>query len=76
MHKYLKTDFNYERFYFFMRYFLFQLSFNNLNEWFDEIDKHVSKDVIKILIGNKMDMETDKVVDYTAAEVSIIKCFI
>lgn len=57
-----------------MRYFLFQLSFNNLNEWFDEIDKHVSKDVIKILIGNKMDMETDKVVDYTAAEVSIIKC--
>lgn len=45
-----------------------QLSFNNLNEWFDEIDKHVSKDVIKILIGNKMDMETDKVVDYTAAE--------
>lgn len=73
MHKYLKTDFNYERFYFIMRYFLFQLSFNNLNEWFDEIDKHVSKDVIKILIGNKMDMETDKVVDYTAAEVSIIK---
>lgn len=57
-----------------MRYFLFQLSFNNLNEWFDEIDKHVSKDVIKILIGNKMDMETGKVVDYTAAEVSIIKC--
>lgn len=51
-----------------MRYFLFELSFNNLNEWFDEIDKHVSKDVIKILIGNKMDMETDKVVDYTAAE--------
>lgn len=74
MHKYLETDFNYERFYFIMRYFLFQLSFNNLNEWFDEIDKHVSKDVIKILIGNKMDMETDKVVDYTAAEVSIIKC--
>lgn len=76
MHKYLETDFNYERFYFIMRYFLFQLSFNNLNEWFDEIDKHVSKDVIKILIGNKMDMETDKAVDYTAAEVSIIKCFI
>lgn len=74
MHKYLETDFNYERFHFIMRYFLFQLSFNNLNEWFDEIDKHVSKDVIKILIGNKMDMETDKVVDYTAAEVSIIKC--
>lgn len=55
---------------------MFQLTFNNLNEWFDEIDKHVSEDVIKILIGNKMDMETDKVVDYTAAEVSIIKCFI
>lgn len=45
-----------------------QESFSNLNEWFDEIDKHVSKDVIKVLVGNKVDMETEKVVDYTAAE--------
>lgn len=59
-----------------MRYFLFQLFFNNLNEWFDEIDKYVSKDVIKVFIGNKMDMEIDKVVDYIVVEVSIIKCFI
>lgn len=76
MYKYFEIDFNYERFYFIMRYFLFQLFFNNLNEWFDEIDKYVSKDVIKIFIGNKMDMEIDKVVDYIVVEVSIIKCFI
>lgn len=76
MYKYFEIDFNYERFYFIMRYFLFELFFNNLNEWFDEIDKYVSEDVIKIFIGNKMDMEIDKVVDYIVVEVSIIKCFI
>lgn len=51
---------------------MFQESFSNLNEWFHEIDKHVSKDVIKVIVGNKVDMETEKVVNYTAAEVSMI----
>lgn len=32
-------------------------SFENINKWLRNIDDHASKDVIKMLIGNKCDME-------------------
>ena len=39
-------------------------SFNNLNTWLIEIEKNASKNVYKILIGNKNDLEKDRKVTY------------
>lgn len=39
-------------------------SFNNLNSWLIEIEKNASKNVYKILIGNKSDLEKDRKVTY------------
>ena len=35
-------------------------SFQNLNSWLIEIEKNASKNVYKILVGNKCDMEGDR----------------
>ena len=35
-------------------------SFQNLNSWLIEIEKNASKNVYKILVGNKCDMENDR----------------
>ena len=35
-------------------------SFQNLNTWLIEIEKNASKNVYKILVGNKCDMENDR----------------
>ena len=35
-------------------------SFQNLNTWLIEIEKNASKNVYKILVGNKSDMENDR----------------
>ena len=35
-------------------------TFENLNSWLMEIEKNASKDVYKILVGNKCDMESDR----------------
>ena len=32
-------------------------SFNNLNNWLAEIEKNANKNVVKVLIGNKCDLE-------------------
>ena len=39
-------------------------SFQNLNSWLIEIEKNASKNVYKILVGNKKDMESDRKVTY------------
>ena len=39
-------------------------SFQNLNSWLIEIEKNASKNVYKILIGNKNDMEKDRKVTF------------
>ena len=39
-------------------------SFQNLNTWLIEIEKNASKNVYKILVGNKCDMENDRKVTY------------
>lgn len=39
-------------------------SFNNLNTWLIEIEKNASKNVYKILIGNKCDLESERKVTY------------
>ena len=39
-------------------------SFQNLNSWLIEIEKNASKNVYKILVGNKKDMESERKVTF------------
>ena len=39
-------------------------SFNNLNAWLIEIEKNGNKDVFKLLIGNKNDLEEERKITY------------
>jgi small GTP-binding protein len=39
-------------------------SFNNLNSWLIEIEKNANKNVYKILIGNKCDLEDKRKISY------------
>ena len=41
-----------------------QDSFDCLNNWLIEIEKNASKNIIKILVGNKCDMENERKVSY------------
>lgn len=46
-----------------------QESFNNVKQWLEEIDRYACDNVNKLLVGNKSDLHTKKVVDYTTAKV-------
>ncbi|ORX65010.1 small GTP-binding protein [Basidiobolus meristosporus CBS 931.73] len=45
-----------------------QDTFSNVKQWLQEIDRYASEGVNKLLVGNKSDLTSKKVVDYTAAE--------
>ncbi|KAI3850741.1 hypothetical protein MKW98_030801 [Papaver atlanticum] len=42
----------------------YQESFNNVKQWLSEIDRYASENVNKLLVGNKCDMTTNRVVSY------------
>lgn len=48
---------------------MLQESFNNVKQWLLEIDRYASESVNKLLVGNKSDLTTKKVVDNTTAKV-------
>lgn len=47
-------------------------TFTNVKQWLQEIDRYASEGVNKLLVGNKSDLTSKKVVEYTVAKVSIL----
>lgn len=45
-----------------------QDSFNDVKQWLEEIERYASDQVNKLLVGNKCDLITKKVVEYEAAK--------
>jgi Ras-related protein Rab-1A len=43
-------------------------SFNNVRTWLNEIDKYACENVNKLLVGNKCDLKTKKVVEFDFAK--------
>nr|XP_015806280.2 ras-related protein ORAB-1 [Nothobranchius furzeri] len=45
-----------------------QESFNNVKQWLDEIDRYACENVSRLLVGNKSDLVSKKVVDAASAQ--------
>uniref|UniRef100_V9LEA5 Ras-related protein Rab-1A-like protein n=1 Tax=Callorhinchus milii TaxID=7868 RepID=V9LEA5_CALMI len=45
-----------------------QESYNNIKQWLQEIERYASENVNRLLVGNKCDLLSKKVVDYTVAK--------
>jgi len=45
-----------------------QVSFNNARQWLTEIERYACGQVVKLLVGNKSDLTTKRVVDYVTGK--------
>ena len=50
-------------------------SFMNVTNWLQEIDLHGQENVVKLLVGNKADLTSEREVSYDTAKVSIYPLF-
>ena len=48
-----------------------QESFNNVKQWLEEIERYACENVSKLLVGNKSDLVSRKVVDFSTAKVAV-----
>ena len=49
-----------------------QDTFVNVKQWLQEIDRYACEGVNKLLVGNKSDLASKKVVEYAAAKVRVV----
>ncbi len=49
--------------------YMFIDTFTNVKQWLQEIDRYASEGVNKLLVGNKSDLTSKKVVEYGVAKV-------
>jgi Ras-related protein Rab-1A len=49
-----------------------QDSFNNVKQWLNEIDRYANENVNKLLVGNKSDLTSKRVVEYATAKVRVL----
>lgn len=53
--------------------FFTQASFRNLETWLTEIERHGRPDVIRVLVGNKCDLDSQRKVTYEQGEVGFVE---
>jgi Ras-related protein Rab-1A len=44
------------------------VSFDNIKKWLDDIERHASPNIVKLLVGNKCDLEDKRAVDFNTAK--------
>jgi GTPase SAR1 family protein len=50
-----------------------KISFQNLRKWFTNLENFADESAIKILVGNKLDLNSERVVEFDEAKVFITK---